>query len=134
MKSKTLISQDTYLQTALLQRGEDTNSIELRDLKRYYALLNYYLIEIYLNQSECQLICEALKDYRIEDDPEQARTIWKQIHAAVVRDNLDRKWNVDREILHSKFQGLDHHQSSDLFCPRCSRVCQLNESHRRAGK
>ena len=114
MKSKTLISQDVQIQSALLQRGEDANTIELRDLKRYYALLNYHLIELYLNQGECQLICEALKDYRIEDDPEQARTIWKQIHAAIVRDNLDRKWNVDRETFHSKIQGLNHSQAFAL--------------------
>ena len=114
MKSKTLISQDTYLQTALLQRGEDANTIELRDLKRYYALLNYHLIEIYLTQGECQLVCEALKDYRIEDDPDRARTIWKQVHTAVVRDKLDRKWNVNRETFRSKIQDLHHLQAVAL--------------------
>lgn len=114
MKSKTLISQDAQIQAALLQRGEDTNAIELRDLKRYYALLNYHLIEIYLTQGECQLVCEALKDYRIEDDPDRARTIWKQVHAAVLRDNLDRKWNVNREKFHSKIQDLNQLQAVAL--------------------
>ena len=114
MKSKTLISQDDQIQAELLQRGEDTNAIELRDLKRYYALLNYHLIEIYLTQGECQLVCEALKDYRIEDDPDRARTIWKQVHAAVLRDNLDRKWNVNRETFHSKIQGLNQLQAVAL--------------------
>lgn len=114
MQSQTLISQDVQIQSALLQRGEDPNLIELRDLKRYYTLLNYRLIELYLTESECQLVCEALKDYRIEDDPDRARTIWKQIYAVAMRENLDRKWNVNRKIFHYKIQNLNQLQAVAL--------------------
>lgn len=110
MKSKTLISQDLELKAALLERGEDTSTIELRDLKRYYALLNYHLLELTLHSSEVNLICEALKDYRVEDDSEQARVIWKQVDAAIQRDRLDQKWRVDGSAFIRKLQALTHLQ------------------------
>jgi hypothetical protein len=110
MKSKTLISQDLELKTALLERGEDISTIELRDLKRYYALLNYHLLELTLPASEVNLVCEALKDYRIEDDSEQARVIWKRVAAAIQRDQLDQKWGVDGSAFIRKLQALTHLQ------------------------
>lgn len=107
MESKTLIAQDSNLTGALLQRGADPGTVGLRDLKRYYALLNHHLLETSWTEGEAQLICEALKNYRLEDDPEQARTIWQQFHAAVHWDNLDQKWSVNRERFHTKVQALN---------------------------
>jgi hypothetical protein len=106
MKSKTLISQDVELKTALHQRGENISAIGLRDLRRYYALLNYHLLELSLTASEANLICEALKYYLFEDDPEQTRTIWRQVDTAIRQDQLDQKWSVNREALMRKFQSL----------------------------
>lgn len=114
MKSKTLISQDLELKAALLERGEDISTIELRDLKRYYALLNYHLLELSLPSSEVNLICEALKDYRVEDDSEQARVIWKQVDAAIQRDRLDQKWGIDSKAFIRKLQALTHLQLASL--------------------
>jgi hypothetical protein len=110
MKSKTLISQDLKLNAALLERGEDIRTIELRDLKRYYALLNYHLLELTLPASEVNLVCEALKNYRIEDDSEKARVIWKQVDAAIQREQLDQKWGVDGKVFIHKLQALNHLQ------------------------
>lgn len=110
MESKTLISQDSKLKAVLLERGEHTSTVGLRDLKRYYALLNYYLLELSLTASEAKLICEALKAYRFEADSEQARTIWKQINDAIQQDQLDQKWSVNREAFIRKLQGLNHLQ------------------------
>ena len=107
MKNTTLVSQNAAMNTALSSRGEDWRVIELRDLKRYYALLNYYLLETTWTENEAHLICEALKDYQFEDDPEQARTVWKQIHNAVHRDHLDQKWSINRERFHRKVQDLN---------------------------
>jgi hypothetical protein len=108
MESKTLISQDSELKAALLQRGENTSTVGLRDLKRYYALLNYHLLETSWTEGEAHLICEALKGYQLEDDPDQSRAIWKQVHTAVHRDDLDQKWHVNRETFHPKIQALNH--------------------------
>jgi hypothetical protein len=110
MKSTTLISPDSKLKAAWLQRGEDTSAVGLRDLNRYYALLHYHLLELTLATSEANLICEALKAYRFEADSEQARTIWKRVDAAIQQDQLDQKWSVNREVLSRKLQGLTHLQ------------------------
>ena len=107
MESKMLDFQEPALSIALLQRGEDSRLVELRDLRRYYTLLNYHLLETNWTESEAHLICEALKDYQFEDDPEQARTVWKQIHNAVHRDHLDQKWSINQEIFHRKVQDLN---------------------------
>ena len=107
MKNTTLVSQNAAMNTTLPSRGEDCRGIESRDLKRYYALLNYYLLETTWTENEAHLICEALKDYQFEDDPEQARTVWKQIHNAVHRDHLDQKWSINQEIFHRKVQDLN---------------------------
>ncbi len=114
MESTTLISQDSKLKAALLQRGDNTSAVGLRDLKRYYALLNYHLLELSLTASEAKLICEALKDYRFEDDSEQARIIWKQVDAATQQNQLNQKWSVNREALIRKLQGLTHLQAVAL--------------------
>jgi hypothetical protein len=110
MENKILVPQDSKLEAALFERGEDAIAVELRDLKRYYALLNYHLLELSLSASEVHLICEALKDYRVEDDSEQARVIWKQVAAAMQRDQLDQKWNVDSSAFIHKLQTLNHLQ------------------------
>jgi hypothetical protein len=110
MKNKTPIPQDLELQAALLERGDNPKIIESRDLKRYYALLNYHLLEITLSSSEVNLICEALKDYKIEHDSERARVIWKQIDEAIQRNQLDQKWGVDSKILIRQLQTLNHLQ------------------------
>lgn len=114
MKSKTLILQDLELKAALLERGEDSQIIEFRDLKRYYSLMNYHLLELTLSSSEVNLVCEALKDYQIEHDSEQARVIWKQVSAAIQRDRLDQKWGVDGKIFIRKLQALNHLQFVSL--------------------
>jgi hypothetical protein len=106
MERKTLIFQDSKLKTALLKRGDNTSTVGLRDLKRYYALLNYHLLEISLTTDEAKLICEALKDYQFEDDPEQTRTIWKQVDTVIRQNQSDPKWSVNREALIRKLQGL----------------------------
>jgi hypothetical protein len=110
MKSKILVSQNPELQAALLERGENPIAIELRDLKRYYSLLNYHLLELTLCPSEVHLVCDALKDYRVEDDSEQARVVWKQVAAAMQRDQLDQKWKIDGSALIRKLQALNHLQ------------------------
>jgi hypothetical protein len=103
-------SQDLEIKAALTERGEDSSGIELRDLKRYYSLLNYHLLELTLCPSEVHLVCDALKDYRVEDDSEQARVIWKQVAAAIQRDQLDQKWKIDGSALIHKLQALNHLQ------------------------
>ena len=75
MKSKMLILQGSELEARLLQRGVDPSMVGLRDLKRYYTLLNHHILETSWTESEIQLICEALKGYQFENDPEHARTI-----------------------------------------------------------
>jgi hypothetical protein len=114
MESKTLISQDSRLKAALLRRGVNTSTVGLRDLKRYYALLNYHLLELSLTANEANLVCETLKDYQFEDDPEQARTIWKQINDAIQQDHLDQKRSVNREAFIRKLQALTHLQAVAL--------------------
>jgi hypothetical protein len=114
MESKTLISQDSKLKAALLQRGENTSAVGLRDLKRYYALLNYHLLELSLTLGEANLICEALKDYWFEDDSEQARAIWKRVNDAIQRDHLDQKWSVNDKAFIDKLQALTHLQAVAL--------------------
>lgn len=110
MESKVLISQDSELKSKLLQRGDNASAVGLRDLKRYYALLNYHLLEISLTAGEANLICEALKIYRFEDDPEQARTVWQQVDAAIQQNSLSQKWSVNLETFMHKLQGLNHLQ------------------------
>jgi hypothetical protein len=114
MDSKTLISQDSKLKAALLQRGDNTSAVGLRDLKRYYALLNYHLLELSLTAGEARLICEALTDYRFEDDSEQARAIWQRVAAAIQLEQLNQKWSVNQEALIRKLQGLTHLQAVAL--------------------
>lgn len=109
MGTKTLISQDSQLKATLLQRGEDASTVGLRDLKRCYALLNYHLLELTLTADEASLVCEALKDYRFEDDSEQARTIWRRVDAAIQRDHLNQKWSVNSTFI-PKLRALTHLQ------------------------
>ena len=113
MESKTLVSQDFKLKATLLQRGEDTRLVESRDLKRYYALLNYHLLELSLTVGEASLLCEALKNYRFEDDSEQARAIWKRVANEIQSTQLDQKWRVNGAFIH-KLQALNHLQSVAL--------------------
>jgi hypothetical protein len=113
MKSKTLISQDSQLKAALLQRGDNTSTVGFRDLKRYYALLNYHLLELSLTTSEANLICEALKDYQFEDDFEQAQAIWQRVDSAIQCDRLDQKWSVNGTFIR-KIQALTNPQAVAL--------------------
>ena len=106
MESTTLNPQELKFKAALLQRGEDTVAVGLRDLKRYYTLLNHHLLELFMTAGEANLICEALKAYRFDDDPEQARTVWKQVDAAIQQNQLDQKWRVHRGNLIRKLQAL----------------------------
>lgn len=106
MESKTLISQDSELRTTLLQRGENVSTVGLRDLKRYYALLNHDLLELTLTPSEANLICAALKNYQFENDPEQARIIWKHVDKEIKQDHLDQVWSINGENLIRKLQRL----------------------------
>jgi hypothetical protein len=114
MTSKTLISQDGKLKAALLQRGDNTGAVGLRDLKRYYTLLNYHLLELSLSASEASLICEVLTDYRFEEDVEQARAIWQRVDAAIQLEQLNPRWSVNGEGLIRKLQSLNHLQAVAL--------------------
>jgi hypothetical protein len=114
MTSKTLISPDAKLRAALNQRGETASAVGLRDLNRYYALLNYHLLEILLTADEASLICVALQDYQLETDAEQARGIWQRIAAVMQLDQHNQKWRVHREALMDKLQGLSHLQAVAL--------------------
>ena len=114
MESETLVSQNFKLKATLLQRGDDTRLVGLRDLQRYYTLLNYHLLELSLTVSEASLICEALKDYRFENDSEQARAIWKRVANMIQPDQLDPKWRVNGASIH-KIQSLTHLQSVALI-------------------
>ncbi|MEG4805677.1 hypothetical protein QUB63_34515 [Microcoleus sp. ARI1-B5] len=99
MDSQTLFSQDAKLKAALLQRGENSSKVGLRDLKRYYALLNHQLLEFSLTAAEASLVCEALKDYQLKDDPEQARTICQQVVRAVQQYHLEQKRSVNETFI-----------------------------------
>jgi hypothetical protein len=114
MKNKTLISQDAQLNAALLQRGDHADAVGLRDLKRYYALLNYHLLELSLTATEANLICEALNNHHFEDDSEQSRTIWRRVDDAIRQDQLTQKWIVNHETLIRKLQDLSHLQAVAL--------------------
>lgn len=115
MNTETPVFEDSKLKTALLQRGEIASTVGLRDLNRYYTLLNYHLLELTLTTGEANLICEVLKGYQFETDFEQARTIWQRIDTAIGQDHLDSKWSVNREALIRKLQGLTHLQAVALI-------------------
>jgi hypothetical protein len=114
MKNKILIPQNSEIEALLFQRGEDINTVGLRDLKRYYSLLNYYLLELCLTTNEANLICEALKDYRFEEDPDRASGVWKQIDTAIQRDHLDHRWSVNSTFV-SKIKVMHHLQAVALI-------------------
>lgn len=97
MESTTQIFQDSELKAALLKRGETTSVVGMRDRKRYYALLNHHLLEIALTTGEASFLCEALKNYRFKDDPEQAREIWKHVAQGIQQESLDHKWSINDE-------------------------------------
>ncbi|WP_146138457.1 hypothetical protein [Chamaesiphon polymorphus] len=110
MKNKIPLSQDSRLEALLLQRGEDIGTVGLRDLNRYYALLNHHLLELCLTSNEANLICEALKNYRFEEDPDRAIAIWKQIDTAIQQDRLDLKWSVNSTLI-GKLKVINHLQA-----------------------
>jgi hypothetical protein len=114
MKNKKLITKGSEIEAMLLQRGKDTIAVGLRDLRRYYSLLNHHILELCLTTNEANLICEALKDYRLEEDPNQASGIWKQINTAIQRDQLDRKWSVNSAFI-SKIKAINHLQAVALI-------------------
>jgi hypothetical protein len=114
MTSKTLISQEGKLKAALRQRGSHASAVGLRDLKRYYTLLNYHLLELAFSADEASLICEVLADYQFEADAEQARTIWQRVDDAIQLEQLNPKWRVNGECLIRKLQGLNHLQAIAL--------------------
>jgi len=114
MESKTLISQESELKAALKQRGENVSTVGLRDLKRYYVLLNHHLLELSVTVNEANLTCEALKNYRFEDDPEQARTLWKRVDNAIQQEHLDQKWSVNSKTFIRKLQSLTNLQAVAL--------------------
>jgi hypothetical protein len=113
MKLKITIPPDYEIEKLLLQRGDNPSIVGLRDLRRYYSLLNHYLLELNLTTDEANLICEALRDYHLEEDPERGRLIWKQINHAIQKEQLDRKWKVNSAFT-GKIEALTHFQSFAL--------------------
>lgn len=113
MKLKITKPPDYEIEKLLLQRGDNPSIVGLRDLRRYYSLLNHHLLELNLTTDEANLICEALKDYRLEEDPERGRVIWKQIDRAIQKEQLDRKWKVNSAFI-GKIEALTHFQSFAL--------------------
>jgi hypothetical protein len=113
MKLKITIPPDYEIEKLLLQRGDNPSIVGLRDLRRYYSLLNYHLLELNLTTDEANLICEALKNYRLEEDSERGRVIWKQINNAIQQEQLDRKWKVNSAFI-GKIKALTHFQSFAL--------------------
>jgi hypothetical protein len=113
MKLKITIPPDYEIEKLLLQRGDNPSIVGLRDLRRYYSLLNYHLLELNLTTDEANLICEALKKYHLEEDPERGRVIWKQINNAIQQEQLDRKWKVNSAFI-GKIKALTHFQSFAL--------------------
>jgi hypothetical protein len=120
MKLKIIISPDHEIEKLLLQRGDNPSIVGLRDLRRYYALLNHHLLELNLTTDEANLICEVLKDYRLEEDPERGRAIWKQINNAIPKDQLvgvptvgNHQWKVNSAFI-GKIKALTHFQSFAL--------------------
>jgi hypothetical protein len=113
MKLKITIPPDYEIEKLLLQRGDNPSIVGLRDLRRYYSLLNYHLLELNLTTDEANLICEALKDYRLEEDSERGRVIWKQINNTIQQEQLDRKWKVNSAFI-GKIKALTHFQSFAL--------------------
>jgi len=114
MTSNSTILHDSQLKKALLQRGVDVSVVGLRDLKRYYALLKQSLSELSFSINEAGLICDALKDYKLEDNLDRVETILPQIHAAIQRNHLDQKWTVNSEILANKLKALSPCQTLAL--------------------
>lgn len=115
MTSNSAILHDSQLKKALLQRGGDVSAIGLRDLKRYYALLKQSLSDLSFSIDEAGLICDALKDYNLEDNLERIETVLPQIHDAIQRNHLDRKWRVNSEILANKLKALSPCQTLALM-------------------
>jgi hypothetical protein len=113
MKLKIIIPPDYEIEKLLLQRGDNPSIVGLRDLRRYYSLLNHHLLELNLTTDEANLICEALKNYHLEEDPERGRVIWKQIDRAIQKDQLDRQWKVNSAFI-GKIEALTHFQSFAL--------------------
>jgi hypothetical protein len=113
MKLKITIPPDYEIEKLLLQRGDNPSIVGLRDLRRYYSLLNYHLLELNLTTDEANLICEALKNYHLEEDPERGRVIWKQINNAIQKEQLDRQWKVNSAFI-GKIKALTHFQSFAL--------------------
>ena len=113
MKLKITIPPDYEIEKLLLQRGDNPSIVGLRDLRRYYSLLNYHLLELNLTTNEANLICEALKNYHLEEDPERGRVIWKQINNAIQKEQLDRQWKVNSAFI-GKIKALTHFQSFAL--------------------
>jgi hypothetical protein len=113
MKLKIIIPPDYEIEKLLLQRGDNPSIVGLRDLRRYYSLLNYHLLELNLTTDEVNLICEALKNYHLEEDPERGRVIWKQINNAIQKEQLDRQWKVNSAFI-DKIKALTHFQSFAL--------------------
>jgi hypothetical protein len=113
MKLKITIPPDYEVEKLLLQRGDNPSIVGLRDLRRYYSLLNYHLLELNLTTDEANLICEALKNYHLEEDPERGRVIWKQINNAIQKEQLDRQWKVNSAFI-GKIKALTHFQSFAL--------------------
>jgi hypothetical protein len=108
MERNTLISQDSELKATLQQRGKNLSAVGLRDLQRYYTLLNHELLEITLTPDEASLICRVLKDYRFEDDPERARTIAQQLAHELQEQHLAQQSSINGENLIRKLQGLSN--------------------------
>lgn len=115
MTSKTLFSQDSRLKESLLQRGDTLSAVALRDLKRYYALLNQCLAEISFTEGQACLLCNALKDYGLENNSEQVKAIWQRVAQAIERDQLNPKWGVSGESLIRKLQAFNSLQAVALI-------------------
>ena len=120
MTSRTLITQDANLKASLLQRGDMLSAVALRDLKRYYALLSQCLIKISFTEGQAYLLCDALKDYWLENNyglensSEQIEAIWQRVAQAVEQDRLNQKWGVNSETINRKLQAFDSLQTLAL--------------------
>ncbi|MEA5505108.1 hypothetical protein VB735_18745 [Halotia wernerae UHCC 0503] len=114
MTSNSAILHDSQLKSALLQRGFDVSVIGFRDLKRYYALLKQSLSKLSFSIDEAGLICDALKDYNLENNLDRIETVLPQIHDAIQRNHLDHKWTINSEVLANKLKALSPCQTLAL--------------------
>jgi hypothetical protein len=68
-------------------------------------------------RNEILLVCEALSGALLKQEaelyPNQPLGEW--VHEKIVRDQLDRKWHVKRDVLVGKLSALDSTQAKNLI-------------------